>query len=133
MHTIPVSINMYIVYKWCIYALLWTAFMYTSSTGKMLRTLNVLSFFNIPQTQWGRHIIVLLFIEKEIENLNSLPFYIVSTRGASFYTKIYYRPSNCRTLVLDHVFILLICQLVEQYVMTILLKAFLCKIIDIDT
>ncbi|XP_040343055.1 integrin beta-like protein 1 isoform X1 [Herpailurus yagouaroundi] len=56
--------------------------------------------------------------EKETGNLNSLPSYIVSARVASFYTNFYYKPSNSRTVVLDHVFVLLTCQLVEQYVMT---------------
>lgn len=95
--------------------------MRTCPTGKMLRTLNVLSYtyYVCPKYNEVGSIIILLFTEKEIGNLNSLSSGILSARGTSFYTNFYYRPPNSRAVVLDSLLSLLTCQFVEQYAMTI--------------
>lgn len=95
--------------------------MCTCSTGKMLRTLNVLScmYYVCAKYNEVESIIILLFTEKEIGNLNSLSSCILSARGASFCTNFYYRPPNSRAVVLDNLLSLLTCQFVEQYTMTI--------------
>lgn len=61
--------------------------MHTYSMGKMLRTLNALSFLLSPKyNEVEKRTIILLFTEKEIRSFNSLTSYIVSPRGASFNT-----------------------------------------------
>lgn len=62
--------------------------MHTYSVGKMLRTLNALSFLLSPKyNEVGKRTIILLFTEKKIRSFNSLTSHIVSPRDASFNTK----------------------------------------------